>query len=635
MITPHQTLLKYWGYSKFRPLQEEIINSILVNNDTLALLPTGGGKSICFQVPALLKEGICIVISPLVALMKDQVSNLKAKNIKAIGIYSGMSIKEIDIALDNCIYGNVKFLYVSPERLNSELFKVRVQKMNVNIIAVDEAHCISQWGYDFRPSYLEIAKLKELIPNKPIIALTATATENVVVDIQEKLKFRKPNVLQKSFSRPNLSYNVLFEENKLGRLLKITNKLKGSAVVYVRNRKRSKEIADYLNKNNISADYYHAGLDNRLRDYKQQQWINNNIRVIVATNAFGMGIDKPDVRFVVHMDLPDSLEAYFQEAGRGGRDEKQAYAIQLYSSKDIIDFEERVKTSFPEIHEIKNVYNALGNFFQLAVGAGLNQTYDFNINDFCTRYNFSSLLVFHAFKFLEKENYLAFTEAMFQPSKLKIIISSYELYKFQIANKKFDPVIKILLRTNTGLFDNYGNINEDSLAKKLKSNKEIFCQYLNKLKEYNIIDYIPQNNSPKITYLIERLHDKNLRISKEHHEFRKKVAFEKMKGVLEFITSRTKCRSQLLLFYFGEKNSKRCGMCDVCRERNKLELNKLEFSNISERLKSILTKQELSVSEIIEHLEIKEDDALKVMEWLIDNGKILQIAGKLSWNSHA
>jgi ATP-dependent DNA helicase RecQ len=632
--TPQQILLKYWGFSSFRPLQEDIVNSIIEGNDTLALLPTGGGKSICFQVPALVKEGICIVVSPLIALMKDQVQNLKSRGIKATAIYSGMTIKEIDITLDNCIYGGTKFLYVSPERLKTELFQVRVQKMNVNMIAVDEAHCISQWGYDFRPSYMEIAEMREILPEAPIMALTATATPDVVIDIQERLKFKTPNVFQKSFARSNLSYNILFEEDKYGRLLKIANKIQGTAVVYVRNRKRTKEIADFLVKNNISADYYHAGLDPKLRDFKQLQWINNKTRIIVSTNAFGMGIDKPDVRFVVHMDLPDSIEAYFQEAGRGGRDEKTAYAVQLYSKYDITSFEENITNSFPEISQIKQVYSALGNFFQLAVGSGLDETFNFTISDFCNRNNLPALLVYHCFKFLEKEGYIIFSDAMFQPAKVQFIVGSGELYKFQIANKRFDSIIKTLLRSNSGLFDNYGNINEDTLAKRLKTTKDIFSQYLGKLHEYQIIDYIPQSNTPKITYTVERLHEKNLRISKEHYDFRKKVAFDKMKSVLEYITSTTKCRSQQLLSYFGEKNSTRCGVCDICRERNKLDMNKIEFSSISDQLKAILSKNECSTTEIVNQIKAHENEILKVMEWLIDNGKILQIGGKLSWNTN-
>lgn len=627
--------MKYWGFSSFRPLQEDIITSVIEGNDTLALLPTGGGKSICFQVPAMAMEGICIVISPLIALMKDQVQNLKKRDISAIAIYSGMTYKEIDIALDNCIYGKTKFLYVSPERLTTDIFKARFEKMNVSMIAVDEAHCISQWGYDFRPPYLQIAELKQTKPTTPFIALTATATPEVVIDIQEKLEFKNQKVFQKSFSRPNLAYVVLYEEDKLNRLIKIVNKVAGSGVVYVRNRRRTKEIADFLLKSGVSADYYHAGLNNQQRDAKQQHWISNHTRIIVATNAFGMGIDKPDVRFVVHMDLADSLEAYFQEAGRAGRDEKKAYAIQLYSNNDVLEFEQQLQRSFPEIKQITQVYTALGNFFQLAVGSGQNETFDFNIAEFSERYSYKPLLVYNAFKFLETEGYISLSEAIHQPSRLLFVVSNEDLYRFQIANKKFDNFIKFLLRSYSGLFENYTNINEQQLAQRLKTTPEIVTQYLKKLHELNIIEFLPSSNTPKITYLTERLSDKNIRISKKHYDFRKKVAYDKMKGMLNYVTHTSKCRSQLLLSYFGEMDSKRCGVCDICLERNKLELSNMEFEQVSDQLKSLLSNNELTLTEAVNAIQnTKEDKTLKVLEWLIENGKIMQIEGKLSWAVH-
>lgn len=419
----HNILAKYWGYHSFRPLQEEIITSVLQGNDTLALLPTGGGKSVCFQVPALVQEGVCIVISPLIALMKDQVDNLQKKGISAIAITSAMHKREIDIAFDNCVYGNIKFLYLSPERLITPIAQARIQKMKVSLIAVDEAHCISQWGYDFRPSYLEIAKLRELQPKVPVLALTATATPEVVKDIQEKLRFKKANVLQKSFERKNLAYVVIGEEDKLSRLLKVVNNVGGTGVVYVRNRKKTQEVAAFLQKNKIPADFYHAGLTPGERSQKQDSWIKNKTRVIVATNAFGMGIDKPDVRFVVHLDLPDSLEAYFQEAGRAGRDEGKAYAVMLYNEADINDLKSNVEMSFPSVEEIRQTYQALANYYQLAVGSGEGAAFDFDISELCRNYKLEPVTVFNSIRFLEKEGYISATEAVYQPSRINFTLN--------------------------------------------------------------------------------------------------------------------------------------------------------------------------------------------------------------------
>jgi ATP-dependent DNA helicase RecQ len=394
-----EILEKYWGFKNFRPLQEEIINAVLNGKDTLALLPTGGGKSICFQVPAMLKEGICIVVSPLIALMKDQVDNLLNKGIKAIAITSSMHKREIDIALDNCIHGNIKFLYLSPERLETEIVQVRLQKMNISLIAIDEAHCISQWGYDFRPSYLKIELLRELLPKTPVLALTATATKEVVKDIQEKLHFKKENVFQESFERKNVAYIVLNEEDKLARLLKLATNVKGTGIVYVRNRKTTQDIANYLISNQLSADFYHAGLDTKTREQKQNNWIQNKTRIIVCTNAFGMGIDKPDVRFVAHIDLPDSLEAYFQEAGRAGRDGKKSFAVLLYNASDKINLERNIELNFPTIDEIRQTYQALANYYQIATGAGLGTTYNFDITAFCDNYKLQAITVFNSLKF--------------------------------------------------------------------------------------------------------------------------------------------------------------------------------------------------------------------------------------------
>jgi ATP-dependent DNA helicase RecQ len=620
----HQILLKYWGYNGFRPLQEDIINSVLEGNDTLALLPTGGGKSICFQVPAMAKEGICVVISPLIALMKDQVENLTKRGIKAVAIYSGMTSREIDITLDNCAYGDIKFLYVSPERIETEIFKERLKKMNVNLFAIDESHCISQWGYDFRPSYLNIAHLRELKPDIPFLALTATATPEVVEDIQKQLKFKQSNVLQKSFERKNIAYVVVHEEDKLTRLIKILNKIKGTSVVYVNNRKRTKEIAYFLYQNGISADFYHAGLTNKERNTKQNNWVNNTTRVIVSTNAFGMGIDKPDVRTVVHMDLPSSLEAYFQEAGRGGRDEQKAYGVLLLEENDRLNLEANITNSFPDLDTIKNTYQALANYFQIPIGSALNESYFFDIADFSKQYNFKAFTVFHCLKFLEKEGYLYLSDANHNPSRIKFELNKNDLYEFQVKNPKYDTFIKTILRSYAGLFENFTKINEFEIAKRLKTTKDKVADGLHYLAKLEVISYVEQTNLPQLTFLTPRLESKSLYISKQHYHDRKEIAVKKMESVIYYAFSTHKCRSQILLSYFGEKESYRCGICDVCLERNKLELSDIEFSSVSDQVKKRLKEQPLSITDLVNSIEkIKEDKTIKVIQWLMENHKII------------
>lgn len=619
-----QLLLKYWGYSQYRPLQEEIIDSILKGNDTLALLPTGGGKSICFQVPALAQEGICVVVSPLIALMKDQVDSLLKRNIKAVAIHSGMSKREVDIVLDNCVYGNIKLLYVSPERLETEIFKERFKKMKVSFIAIDEAHCISEWGYDFRPSYLNIAKLREQNPTIPFLALTATATKEVVIDIQKQLGFKKDNVLQKSFERKNLGYVVVKEENKLERLLILLKKIDGTAIIYVRSRKKTKEIASFLYKNSISVDFYHAGLSNDERTQKQHNWMANKTRVIVSTNAFGMGIDKSDVRLVVHLDLPDSLEAYFQEAGRAGRDEEKAYAILLFEEADRMDIEQRVVNSFPDIEMIKNVYQALANFYQIPVGSGLNQSYLFNISDFSKQYNLNVYSVFNCLKFLEKEGYLILTEAYYSPSKIKMELKKDDLYEFQVKNKKYDLFIKTILRAYAGLFENYIKIDEFEIAKNLKTSKDTVVKVLSYLKKLNVIDYVEQTSLPQLIYSTARIDATNLNISKQHYHDRKVIAIKKMESVIYYAATNHKCRSQILLAYFGEKDTYRCGICDVCLERNKLELSDIEFSSVSDQIKSLLGRSPMPITELMKKIDgVREDKSVKVIQWLTDNNKLV------------
>ena len=443
-------LIKYWGYSHFRPLQEEIISSVLEGRDTLALMTTGGGKSVCYQLPALVKDGICIVISPLIALMNDQVEFLTRKGIRATMIHSSLTAYEIDIILDNCIHGNMKFLYVSPERLDTELFITRVQQMNVNLIAVDEAHCISQWGYDFRPAYMKIVELRKLFPEVAVLAVTASATPEVAKDIQQKLEFKKENLLRISFERKNLSYVVLKEEDKIARLLKIINNVKGSGIIYARSRRKAEEVAGMLKQKNITAEYYHAGLSFDERSKRQEAWLRDKIRVIASTNAFGMGINKANVRFVVHLDLPDSLEAYFQEAGRAGRDGKRAYAVLLYNETDRLNLERNMVQSFPEIADIKKMYSALCSFYNMLPGGGKGSTFDFSLNDFCSKYSLEPFLVISSIKFLEKENYLMITEGFYRPSRIHIIINQKDLYRYQVEAPAYDAFIKLLLRSYEG-----------------------------------------------------------------------------------------------------------------------------------------------------------------------------------------
>lgn len=627
-------MIKYWGFTQFRELQEEIIRSVdEEGKDTLGLLPTGGGKSIIFQVPALLNKGLCLVVTPLIALMKDQVENLKAKRIKAAAIYSGLSRHEIDIILNNCVYRAYKFLYVSPERLQSDLFLARLPDMDINLLAIDEAHCISQWGYDFRPAYLKITEIRKYLPDVPVLALTATATKEVAADIQEKLNFKEKNLFRKSFERKNLVYIVRETEDKMRQLLKIANGVAGSGLVYVRNRKKTKEIAAFLQKNRVSADYYHAGIDNKLKDYKQKQWKTGRTRVIVATNAFGMGIDKADVRFVIHMDLPDSLEAYYQEAGRAGRDGKKSYAVLLFHKSDEGKLKKRISSNFPDKEFIVRAYQALGNYYQLPIGAGKGRMFDFKIGDFAMKFKLPILQTYSAFKILQNESYIELSEEFQSSSKVLFIIEQQELYKLQVAHKSLDVFIKLLLRTYAGIFSNYTNIDEEYIARQLKAKVDVVYDYLLKLSKLNVVKYIPQRKLPFIVYTEERLEEKNLRISKENYEVRRENFEKKINAVLNYASSGNKCRSQMLLEYFDEADSNRCGQCDVCRKRNKLELSKYEFDLILENIKPKLSENELSLEELVSSCKFMEQKLLKVISYLTENDKIiLTDRNKYKWN---
>jgi len=623
-LTLHQILLKYWGYSSFRPLQEEIIQSVLDGKDTLALLPTGGGKSLCFQVPALAREGICIVISPLIALMKDQVDNLKKRGIPAAALHSGMHPDEIDIILGNCRYGNTKLLYISPERLATEKMRESLKQMNVNLLAVDEAHCVSQWGHDFRPPYLQIANIRSMIPGTPVLALTATATPGVVKEIQQKLEFKKENVFQKSFERRNLSYLVFREEDKLKRLVTIISKVKGPGIVYVRNRRQTKEIAEHLRKNKISADFYHAGLDPKTREARQSAWINEENRIIVSTNAFGMGIDKPNVRLVIHIDLPDSLEAYFQEAGRAGRDEKRAYAVMLYETADILDSRHNLHLSFPGLQMIRDVYQALGNFLQLPVGMGKDARFDFDLAEFAGQYNFQPVIVFNCLRFLEKEGFVMLTEGIHHPSKVFIKAGKEELYRFQVEHEAFDHFIKTMLRSYGGVLSGFIIFNEAELGRRAGLSVEKVISNLQYLAKLQLLDYIRQTDKPQIVFIRERLDARDLSISPEHYKDRLKDAEKRLENMISYAEAINKCRSQALLAYFGETCTKRCGTCDVCIERNKISLNEIEFDNIVDLIKPILKTRPCSIAELVNTADpVDEDKVIRTVQWLVDNEKIL------------
>lgn len=618
----HELLDKYWGYHQFRPLQEEIILSVLDGHDTLALMPTGGGKSITFQVPALAKEGLCLVITPLISLMKDQVENLVKRDIKAMAVHSGMTRDEIDVALNNCIYGDYKFLYLSPERLATELFKARLNKMRVNLIAVDEAHCISQWGYDFRPAYLKIAELRDHLPGVPVLALTATATSRVASDIMEKLRFPQPHILSKSFERPNLSYLVRKTDDKPGYMLKVINRMGGSGIIYVRNRKNAKEIAYYLKKNDISASYYHAGLSDEERASRQDDWKTGFTRVMVATNAFGMGIDKSDVRFVIHHDLPDSLEAYFQEAGRAGRDSKKAFAVLLCDASDEAKLQRNIDSTFPDIPQIKTVYQALGNFLKVPFGGGKDLVYDFDLGSFCSAFHFNVITAYNCLKILQREGYIEFSEDVNNPSKVHFLVGRDDLYKFQVANAAFDGFIKLLLRSYSGIFTDYVTIDEQTLARRAKVSLDSIFQFLGKLNSFKIIKYIPRKNTPLICYTEERLDDKTLYISHEEYRQRKDAYAERVNKVIQYAFSEDTCRSRLLLAYFGQKETDYCGICDVCARKTDSGLPQFEFEQIKNGIFQKLAENPLTVEKLVELFNFHEEKVIRVIRWLLDNDLI-------------
>ena len=626
----HEILKRYWGYDAFRDLQEEIITSIGEGKDTLGLMPTGGGKSITFQVPALAKEGMCLVITPLIALMKDQVENLKSRDIKAIAIYSGMTRQELIVALENCIFGNYKFLYISPERLDTEIFRVKLRSMNISMITVDESHCISQWGYDFRPAYLKIAEIRELLPDIPVLALTATATPEVVKDIQQRLHFKKENVFRMSFERKNLAYIVRNTDNKTGEILHILNRMPGSSIIYVRNRKRTKETTLFLQREGITADFYHAGLNNDVKDLRQKRWQSGECRVMVATNAFGMGIDKPDVRTVIHLDLPDSPEAYFQEAGRAGRDGEKAYAIILYANSDKAALKKRISDTFPEKDYIKQVYEQLNYYYQMAMGDGLGCMFDFNLEDFCRRYKHFPVPADSALKILTQAGYIEYTDEQDNASRLLFTIHREELYKLREMGEQADLLIQTILRSYTGVFTDYAYIHEDSLAMRTGLTRQQIYDLLIVLAKRRILDYIPHKKTPYIIYKRERVELRHLQISKTVYEERKERYESRIKAMLEYVTSETACRSRMLLHYFGEKNEHNCEQCDTCINRKKNNgVTDSSYNVLRRQILEMLSVQQRTPADLARLIEADKEEIAAVIRFLLDKGEIQMEDGML------
>ena len=618
-----QLLKQYWGYDDFRPLQGDIIRSIAAGKDTLGLMPTGGGKSLTFQVPTMAMEGLCVVVTPLIALMKDQVENLKTRGIAAAAIFSGMTHNNILMTLDNAVFEAYKFLYVSPERLATPIFIEKIKQAKVCMIAVDESHCISQWGYDFRPSYLRIADIRELLPEVPILALTATATPEVVEDIQKQLRFREPNVFQKSFHRSNLAYVVRTVENKDENLLKILNNVPGTSVVYVRNRKKTKEVADFLNLNGISAENFHAGLKNETKDAKQARWKSGETRVIVSTNAFGMGIDKAEVRTVVHLDLPDSLEAYFQEAGRAGRDEQKAYAVLLYNNGDAIKIKKRISDSFPEKEIIRKVYESLGNYFEIGIGSGLDAVFAFDIADFCTRFKLPILIAYNSLKILQQAGYIELTDEQDSSSRVLFTVGKDNLYNIKHTHEQ-EKLIHILLRSYTGLFTDLATINEETISKRLEWTHDELYQQLVGLAKERVIQYIPRKKTPFLTFIREREATGRIILNKETYDDRRDRFISRVTAVLNYAQEENICRSQMLLSYFGEKESTSCGKCDICLKNKKKQVSTNEFEAIRLAIQQILKLDELTINALIKQLPFKEQKVLETIRFMLDNGQIYE-----------
>ena len=643
-LTPHHILKQYWGFDAFRPLQEEVINAVMDGKDTLALMPTGGGKSLCYQVPALLKEGMCLVISPLIALMKDQVENLRKKSITAFAIYSGMSRKEVINTFNVASASNCKFLYVSPERLETNLFKEYLPGLNISLIAVDEAHCISQWGYDFRPPYLRIAALREELPDIPVLALSASATPAVQKDICEKLtphplplstEWRgglTPQfgdfingfvVFRQSFERPNLSYSNFRVDAKINKIIEILRKVPGSGIVYCKSRKRTKEISELLQLQNISSDFYHAGLEQEERSKKQEAWINNKISVIVCTNAFGMGIDKPDVRTVIHADVPDCLENYYQEAGRAGRDGKKSYAVLLYDERGLQELVAMAAVRFPTVEDIRTTYQAVANYLQITTGSGEGQYYDFDIADFIKKFKLNGYTTLYSLKALEQENWLAFNEQVFLPSSVGFITNKERLYLYEKEQSELEPLIKTLLRSYEGIFDRPTSISENIVAGLMKKDTAEIKKQLMLLHQSAIIEYRPQKDTPQIVFLQHRIKAEDITINMVAYTARKEQFQQRMKQMMSYVKEEIECRSQIIGTYFGDTAIKACGICDNCLRQKTLQISKEEFERIHQRIINLIKDKPLHTKELLLKLHgIKKEKAWRVLEFLQAENKI-------------
>ncbi len=622
-LTIHGILKQYWGFDSFRPLQEDIIGSVMSGNDTLALMPTGGGKSLCYQVPAMSMDGLCLVISPLIALMKDQVENLRKKNITAFAIYSGMSRRDVINIFTVAAQSNCKLLYVSPERLETSLFKEYLPGLPVSLVAVDEAHCISQWGYDFRPSYLRIAALREELPHVPVLALTASATAAVQTDICDKLQFDQQRIFRQSFERPNLSYSVFRVDSKINKILEVLGKVQGTSIVYCKSRKRTKDISSLLHLQGISADFYHAGLPQDERNRKQEEWINSRTRVIVCTNAFGMGIDKPDVRTVIHADVPDCLENYYQEAGRAGRDGKTSYAVLLYDETDLHGLEEMAVLRFPSPEDIRNIYQSVANYLQLPTGAGEGQYFDFDLSDFLKKFKLSGHSVLYALKALEQEGWLAFNEQVFLPPVIQFTVNKDTLYEFEKANPALEEYIKTLLRAYGGIFDQSTPVSERTIAGLMKKDTEEVKKQLHLLDRAGILRYQPQKDSPQLLLLRNRARTEDIGIDVRAYNKRKEDFQKRMRQMTDYVQDDVRCRSRSIGNYFGDRELKPCGICDNCLKQKATSLTKEEFETLHHRIINIVKYEPLHTRDLLQKLTgIKKEKAWKVLEFLQAENKI-------------
>ncbi len=634
MQSPLSILQKYWHHTAFRGTQEAIIQSVLDGNDTLALLPTGGGKSICFQIPALLKDGLCIVITPLIALMKDQVQNLTRKGIPALHIHSGMTQYEVRQTLLEAIYGDCKFLYLSPERLETRVFKEYLPAIHVSLIAVDEAHCISQWGYDFRPSYLRIAQVRNDIGyGVPVLALTASATLQVQNDILDKLQFTGRHIFRQSFERPNISYSVFKCDSKVNKLTEILHNVPGSGIVYCKSRKQTKEVAQLLSHHNIISGFYHAGLSQQERNYKQQQWVENHIRIMVCTNAFGMGIDKPDVRTVVHYDAPECLENYYQEAGRAGRDGKRAFAVLLYQVKDADELKALPDARFPSISQIRNIYQHLSDFLEIPVGIGENMYYDFDMKIFITNFHLDVSLVSHALKALEQEGFITFHENIFLPSRLGFTTDKYTIDEFEKNHSDLEPVIKCLLRTYPDIFDNTVSVFEKQIAQLLKIHDDVVREQLRRLQAFGIIEYMPQKETPQVHFLCNRAPAKYLTINNEAYLQRRQQFTNRVEKLLDYVMLEHHCRSGFIASYFGDDKVNGCGVCDNCLHQKSLHISDEEFAGITRHILKHIPETGIDINHLKQAVSnIHRNKFWKVLNYLQQERKVKSKDGMIHLN---